>query len=100
MNLQHTVIHNISFSPSGSGSAKGDASDEDDENEFFDAMEDPAGFITVPADPKYHRSARLYLFLFTLCFSLSFFPSLKPLFINTNGMAFYEQYTELLEGKL
>ncbi|XP_071263282.1 oxysterol-binding protein 1-like isoform X2 [Salvelinus alpinus] len=39
-----------------SGSAKGDASDEDDENEFFDAMEDPAGFITVPADPKYHRS--------------------------------------------
>ncbi|XP_052320530.1 oxysterol-binding protein 1 isoform X2 [Oncorhynchus keta] len=38
------------------GSAKGDASDEDDENEFFDAMEDPAGFITVPADPKYHRS--------------------------------------------
>ncbi|KAM6972754.1 oxysterol-binding protein 1 [Aplochiton taeniatus] len=37
------------------GSSKGDASDEDDENEFFDAMEDPAGFITVPADPKYHR---------------------------------------------
>ncbi|KAM8879235.1 oxysterol-binding protein 1-like isoform 4-T6 [Spinachia spinachia] len=35
---------------------KGDASDEDDDNEFFDAMEDPAGFITVPADPKYHRS--------------------------------------------
>ncbi|KAM8879234.1 oxysterol-binding protein 1-like isoform 3-T5 [Spinachia spinachia] len=34
---------------------KGDASDEDDDNEFFDAMEDPAGFITVPADPKYHR---------------------------------------------
>uniref|UniRef100_A0A4W5RJY9 Oxysterol binding protein n=1 Tax=Hucho hucho TaxID=62062 RepID=A0A4W5RJY9_9TELE len=56
-----------------SGSAKGDASDEDDENEFFDAMEDPAGFITVPADPKYHRLARL--FLFTLCFSLSFFLS-------------------------
>ncbi|KAM7419505.1 hypothetical protein PAMA_016563 [Pampus argenteus] len=39
----------------GSGSGKGDASDEDDENEFFDAMEDPAEFITVPADPKYHR---------------------------------------------
>ncbi|KAM7009101.1 oxysterol-binding protein 1-like isoform 1-T1 [Tautogolabrus adspersus] len=37
------------------GSGKGDASDEDDENEFFDAMEDPAEFITVPADPKYHR---------------------------------------------
>ncbi|XP_035515721.1 oxysterol-binding protein 1-like isoform X2 [Morone saxatilis] len=35
---------------------KGDASDEDDDNEFFDAMEDPAEFITVPADPKYHRS--------------------------------------------
>ncbi|KAF3852453.1 hypothetical protein F7725_005808 [Dissostichus mawsoni] len=34
---------------------KGDASDEDDDNEFFDAMEDPAEFITVPADPKYHR---------------------------------------------
>ncbi|KAG7249309.1 hypothetical protein CRUP_002638, partial [Coryphaenoides rupestris] len=38
-----------------SDSGKGDASDEDDENEFFDAMEDPASFITVPADPKYHR---------------------------------------------
>ncbi|XP_074547000.1 oxysterol-binding protein 1-like isoform X1 [Halichoeres trimaculatus] len=37
------------------GSGKGDASDEDDDNEFFDAMEDPAEFITVPADPKYHR---------------------------------------------
>uniref|UniRef100_A0AAY4A9U2 Oxysterol-binding protein n=1 Tax=Denticeps clupeoides TaxID=299321 RepID=A0AAY4A9U2_9TELE len=30
--------------------------DEDDENEFFDAMEDVQEFITVPADPKYHRS--------------------------------------------
>ncbi|CAB1461076.1 unnamed protein product [Pleuronectes platessa] len=39
----------------GGGSGKGDASDEDDDNEFFDAMEDPAEFITVPADPKYHR---------------------------------------------
>uniref|UniRef100_A0A3P8RUX4 Oxysterol-binding protein n=1 Tax=Amphiprion percula TaxID=161767 RepID=A0A3P8RUX4_AMPPE len=39
--------------PSFSGvSGKGDASDEDDDNEFFDAMEDPAEFITVPADPK------------------------------------------------
>ncbi|XP_065812701.1 oxysterol-binding protein 1 isoform X7 [Labrus bergylta] len=37
------------------GAGKGDASDEDDDNEFFDAMEDPAEFITVPADPKYHR---------------------------------------------
>lgn len=46
----------------GSASGKGDASDEDDDNEFFDAMEDPAEFITVPADPKYHRSI-------TVCFS-------------------------------
>ncbi|CAJ1052551.1 oxysterol-binding protein 1-like isoform X4 [Xyrichtys novacula] len=37
------------------GSGKDDASDEEDDNEFFDAMEDPAEFITVPADPKYHR---------------------------------------------
>uniref|UniRef100_A0A9J7ZIM5 Oxysterol-binding protein n=1 Tax=Cyprinus carpio carpio TaxID=630221 RepID=A0A9J7ZIM5_CYPCA len=35
---------------------KGDASDEDEENEFFDACEDVQEFITVPADPKYHRS--------------------------------------------
>ncbi|XP_014064477.1 oxysterol-binding protein 1 isoform X3 [Salmo salar] len=46
---------NPTLDSKSSGSAKGDASDEDDENEFFDAMEDPAGFITVPADPKYHR---------------------------------------------
>ncbi|XP_037620512.1 oxysterol-binding protein 1-like isoform X3 [Sebastes umbrosus] len=39
----------------GAVSVKGDASDEDDDNEFFDAMEDPDQFITVPADPKYHR---------------------------------------------
>ncbi|XP_062373819.1 oxysterol-binding protein 1 isoform X3 [Sardina pilchardus] len=39
----------------GLSSGKGDASDEDDENEFFDAMEDVQEFITVPADPKYHR---------------------------------------------
>uniref|UniRef100_A0A8D3DA64 Oxysterol-binding protein n=1 Tax=Scophthalmus maximus TaxID=52904 RepID=A0A8D3DA64_SCOMX len=43
-------------------SAKGDASDEDDDNEFFDAMEDPAEFITVPADPKYHRSLTVFYF--------------------------------------
>ncbi|XP_068176781.1 oxysterol-binding protein 1-like isoform X3 [Antennarius striatus] len=36
-------------------SGKTDASDEDDDIEFYDAMEDPAEFITVPADPKYHR---------------------------------------------
>ncbi|XP_077102129.1 oxysterol-binding protein 1 isoform X4 [Siphateles boraxobius] len=40
----------------GSAPVKGDASDEDDENEFFDACEDVQEFITVPADPKYHRS--------------------------------------------
>ncbi|XP_051994192.1 oxysterol-binding protein 1-like isoform X1 [Xyrauchen texanus] len=39
----------------GSAPGKGDASDEDDENEFFDACEDVQEFITVPADPKYHR---------------------------------------------
>uniref|UniRef100_A0A665TAI2 Oxysterol-binding protein n=1 Tax=Echeneis naucrates TaxID=173247 RepID=A0A665TAI2_ECHNA len=43
-------------------SGKGDASDEDDDNEFFDAMEDPAEFITVPADPKYHSPFCLFLF--------------------------------------
>ncbi|GCC35263.1 hypothetical protein chiPu_0013746 [Chiloscyllium punctatum] len=32
-----------------------DLSDEDDENEFFDAMEDVAEFITVQADSRYHR---------------------------------------------
>lgn len=45
------VVHLIS----GTSSGKGDASDEDDDNEFFDAMEDPGEFITVPADPKYHK---------------------------------------------
>ncbi|KAJ8416481.1 hypothetical protein AAFF_G00357690 [Aldrovandia affinis] len=39
----------------GSAPGKGDMSDEDEENEFFDAMEDAPEFITVPADPKYHR---------------------------------------------
>uniref|UniRef100_A0A8C6LV79 Oxysterol-binding protein n=1 Tax=Nothobranchius furzeri TaxID=105023 RepID=A0A8C6LV79_NOTFU len=33
----------------------GDLFSADDDNEFFDAMEDPAEFITVPADPKFHR---------------------------------------------
>ncbi|XP_054460402.1 oxysterol-binding protein 1-like isoform X2 [Anoplopoma fimbria] len=46
---------NPALANKGSASVKGDASDEDDDNEFFDAMEDPAAFITVPADPKYHR---------------------------------------------
>uniref|UniRef100_A0A3Q3J980 Oxysterol-binding protein n=1 Tax=Monopterus albus TaxID=43700 RepID=A0A3Q3J980_MONAL len=35
---------------------KGEASDEDDENEFFDAMEEAPEFITVPADPQFHKS--------------------------------------------
>ncbi|XP_067834701.1 oxysterol-binding protein 1-like [Heptranchias perlo] len=38
----------------GSSSSR-DLSDEDDENEFFDAMEDVAEFITVQADSRYHR---------------------------------------------
>uniref|UniRef100_A0A3Q1AP66 Oxysterol-binding protein n=1 Tax=Amphiprion ocellaris TaxID=80972 RepID=A0A3Q1AP66_AMPOC len=46
---------NPTLGSKGGVSGKGDASDEDDDNEFFDAMEDPAEFITVPADPKYHR---------------------------------------------
>ncbi|XP_029989972.1 oxysterol-binding protein 1 isoform X4 [Sphaeramia orbicularis] len=46
---------NPALANKGGVSGKGDASDEDDDNEFFDAMEDPAEFITVPADPKYHR---------------------------------------------
>ncbi|XP_074869251.1 oxysterol-binding protein 2 isoform X2 [Carettochelys insculpta] len=34
---------------------KGEASDEDEETEYFDAMEDAPAFITVTADPKRHR---------------------------------------------
>lgn len=42
--------------PAGSvQSAKGEASDEDEETEYFDAMEDAPAFITVTADPKHHR---------------------------------------------
>ncbi|XP_032420112.1 oxysterol-binding protein 1-like isoform X2 [Xiphophorus hellerii] len=48
-------LSNPNLSIKSGVSGKGDASDEDDDNEFFDAMEDPTGFITVPADPKYHR---------------------------------------------
>ncbi|XP_051939406.1 oxysterol-binding protein 1-like isoform X2 [Hippocampus zosterae] len=46
---------NMDLASKGAISGKGDASDEDDDNEFFDAMEEPAEFITIPADPKYHR---------------------------------------------
>lgn len=38
------------------GPGKGEASDEDDDNEFFDAMEEAPEFITVPADPQFHKS--------------------------------------------
>uniref|UniRef100_A0A669CJF9 Oxysterol-binding protein n=1 Tax=Oreochromis niloticus TaxID=8128 RepID=A0A669CJF9_ORENI len=51
----------------GAVSGKADASDEDDDNEFFDAMEEPAEFITVPADPKYHRY-KLIFFIVRLFF--------------------------------
>ncbi|XP_073803561.1 oxysterol-binding protein 1 isoform X8 [Danio rerio] len=47
---------NPAIDSKGSVPGKGDASDEDEENEFFDACEDVQEFITVPADPKYHRS--------------------------------------------
>lgn len=40
---------------SASGPGKGEASDEDDDNEFFDAMEEAPEFITVPADPQFHK---------------------------------------------
>lgn len=43
------------------GPEKGEASDEDDDNEFFDAMEDAPEFITVPADPQFHKSVSLPL---------------------------------------
>uniref|UniRef100_A0A3P8NK37 Oxysterol-binding protein n=1 Tax=Astatotilapia calliptera TaxID=8154 RepID=A0A3P8NK37_ASTCA len=46
-------------SPDNKGAAgpgKGEASDEDDDNEFFDAMEEAPEFITVPADPQFHKS--------------------------------------------
>lgn len=61
------TVH-LSLFTLGGVSGKGDASDEDDDNEFFDAMEDPAEFITVPADPKYHR-------FITPCFSNFIFKS-------------------------
>ncbi|KAJ4918948.1 hypothetical protein JOQ06_021292 [Pogonophryne albipinna] len=40
---------------SASGPGKGEGSDEDDDNEFFDAMEEAPEFITVPADPHFHK---------------------------------------------
>lgn len=41
------------------GPGKGEASDEDDDNEFFDAMEEAPEFITVPAEPHFHKSVHL-----------------------------------------
>lgn len=44
------------FMTTGSGkSTKGEASDEDEETEYFDAMEEAPTFITVAADPTKHR---------------------------------------------
>uniref|UniRef100_A0A4W4EAH8 Oxysterol-binding protein n=1 Tax=Electrophorus electricus TaxID=8005 RepID=A0A4W4EAH8_ELEEL len=61
-------------------SGKGDASD-DEENEFFDACEEVQEFITVPADPKYHRSLCAPLALY-LCLSSRFVPlSCMPSFL-------------------
>ncbi|XP_071391863.1 oxysterol-binding protein 1-like isoform X1 [Centroberyx affinis] len=42
-------------SKGSAGPGKGEASDEDDDNEFFDAMEEAPEFITVPADPQFHK---------------------------------------------
>uniref|UniRef100_A0A673JKI2 Oxysterol-binding protein n=1 Tax=Sinocyclocheilus rhinocerous TaxID=307959 RepID=A0A673JKI2_9TELE len=50
-----TVLPASQSNPAIDSKGKGDASDEDEENEFFDACEDVQEFITVPADPKYHR---------------------------------------------
>ncbi|KAM4564350.1 oxysterol-binding protein 1-like isoform 1-T2 [Fundulus diaphanus] len=47
----HTIVDN----KGAAGLGKGEASDEDDDNEFFDAMEDAPEFITVPADPQFHK---------------------------------------------
>ncbi|XP_030193933.1 oxysterol-binding protein 1 isoform X1 [Gadus morhua] len=42
-------------SKGSAGPGKGEASDDDDDNEFFDAMEEAPEFITVPADPQFHK---------------------------------------------
>uniref|UniRef100_A0A3Q2NQJ3 Oxysterol-binding protein n=1 Tax=Fundulus heteroclitus TaxID=8078 RepID=A0A3Q2NQJ3_FUNHE len=47
----HAIVDN----KGAAGLGKGEASDEDDDNEFFDAMEDAPEFITVPADPQFHK---------------------------------------------
>uniref|UniRef100_H3CKL9 Oxysterol-binding protein n=1 Tax=Tetraodon nigroviridis TaxID=99883 RepID=H3CKL9_TETNG len=46
----------VPFSLEGpAATGKGEASDEDDDNEFFDAMEEAPEFITVPAEPHFHK---------------------------------------------
>ncbi|XP_015254555.1 PREDICTED: oxysterol-binding protein 1-like isoform X2 [Cyprinodon variegatus] len=47
--------HSSADNKGAAGPGKGEASDEDDDNEFFDAMEDAPEFITVPADPQFHK---------------------------------------------
>uniref|UniRef100_A0ABM5F2Q3 Oxysterol-binding protein n=1 Tax=Pogona vitticeps TaxID=103695 RepID=A0ABM5F2Q3_9SAUR len=52
----HSSSTTIHASKGGSvQSVKGEASDEDEETEYFDAMEDAHAFITVAADPSKHR---------------------------------------------
>ncbi|XP_060641311.1 oxysterol-binding protein 2 isoform X1 [Anolis sagrei] len=52
----HTSNTSSHVSKGGSvQSVKGEASDEDEETEYFDAMEDAQAFITVAADPLKHR---------------------------------------------
>lgn len=48
-------LHWVCFCKGSAGPGKGEASDEDDDNEFFDAMEEAPEFITVPADPHFHK---------------------------------------------
>ncbi|KAJ7427043.1 Oxysterol-binding protein 2 [Willisornis vidua] len=52
---QTSWIHPVEVDGGSVQSAKGEASDEDEETEYFDAMEDAPAFITVTADPKHHR---------------------------------------------
>ncbi|KAJ8007978.1 hypothetical protein DPEC_G00099960 [Dallia pectoralis] len=53
--LERAFKSNTSADSNGSANAKGEGSDDDDDNEFFDAMEENPEFITVPADPHFHK---------------------------------------------
>uniref|UniRef100_H2UV09 Oxysterol-binding protein n=1 Tax=Takifugu rubripes TaxID=31033 RepID=H2UV09_TAKRU len=44
--------NNPAIGSKGSGSLKGDASDEDDDNEFFDAMQDPCDELSLASNPE------------------------------------------------